>query len=78
VITPPGQVNPNNLDLRVLDRDLAVAGTSATDGSPEEVVISNPKAFALGQWTAEIRRNQGGANPHPYSITIEVIYALLQ
>ncbi|MBI4394228.1 MAG: PKD domain-containing protein [Euryarchaeota archaeon] len=77
VITPPGQVNPNNLDLRLLDRDLAVVGTSATDGSPEEVTVANPKAFVLGQWTAEIRRNQGGANPHPYSITIEVVYSVL-
>lgn len=65
----PAPVATDNLVLNVYDASGALVASSANDGSPEEVVVTEFTG-ALGPWSIEVRRPQGGLQDLPYALEI--------
>ena len=68
----PGNVDPDDLDLRIYDAAGAVVAELITTGAPKQLEVTDFSG-ALGSWSIEVSRPQGGANPVAYTLDVSLI-----
>lgn len=69
----PGGIPGDSLTVTIYDAAGAIVAASAGGASPQEVVVADFGGAALGEWTVEVARPQGGAQPLPYRLEVELL-----